>query len=389
MIVTRLEMDGFRNLETGFIEPVPGVNIVYGRNAQGKTNLLEAFWFFTGGRSFRGSRDAETIAFGRDTARLRLEFQAGGREQEAEITLAARRSAVLNGVPLPAASRLAGQFCAVVFSPAHLSLVRDGPEERRKFLDAAYCQLRPGYLRILSDFQRALTQRNALLKTLRAQGGSRGQLEIWDERLAHAGAQVFAARCAYVRRLAPEAERVYRGLSSGKEAFALRYSSAAGEENAPPSAVRETLYRQLVENRETDIAAGFTTSGPHRDDLTVEISGLAARSFASQGQQRSAVLALKLAEASVLRKVTGEQPVALLDDVMSELDLTRQDYILNHIHGWQVFLTGCDPSAVLRLSAGRVFHVEEGRIAPETVGPPEKGDAADVFAPGTGHGREA
>ena len=367
MLVTRLDFENFRNLETGSIRPVPGVNIVYGSNAQGKTNLLESFWFFTGGRSFRGAKDGETVAFGAEKASLRLEFYAAGREQEAEISIARRRSAVLNGVPQQSASRLAGQFCAVVFSPAHLSLIKDGPEGRRRFLDAAYCQLRPGYVRVLTDYQRTLIQRNALLKNLRAGFGDDSLLSVWDERLAQTGAQVFAARTAYIRRLAGPAGDIYSGLSGGKEGFALRYESTAGKEETTPAEARDRLYEKLRTGHAADLAAGFTTVGPHRDDLAVEISGLSARVYASQGQQRSAVLALKLAEASVLREVTGEQPVALLDDVMSELDISRQDYILNHIHGWQVFLTCCDPSAVMRLSAGRAFHVEAGRITEETI----------------------
>lgn len=367
MLVSRLSFENFRNLAAGTIEPVPGVNIVYGSNAQGKTNLLEAFWFFTGGRSFRGAKDAETVAFGAQQAALRMEFTAADREQEAEITIARRRRAVLNGVPQPSAAQLAGRFCAVVFSPAHLSLIKDGPEGRRRFLDAAYCQLKPGYIRILAEFQRTLAQRNALLKDLRAGFGDRRQLDVWDERLAHAGAQVFAARTAYIRRLTGPAKEIYAGLSGGREDFSLRYESAAGKEGASPAQAAERLYERLQSSHAADEAAGFTTAGPHRDDLLVDVSGLSARTYASQGQQRSAVLALKLAEASVLREVTGEQPVALLDDVMSELDISRQDYILNHIHGWQVFLTCCDPSAVLRLSAGRAFHVEAGRIRQETV----------------------
>lgn len=363
MVVQELSFDGFRNLKTGNIRPVPGVNIVYGNNAQGKTNLLEAFWLFTGGRSFRGAKDGETVAFGRDKATLRMKFTAEEREQEAEITIEKKRSVTLNGISHPL-SGLAGHFCAVVFSPVHLSLIKGSPEERRRFLDAAYCQLRPGYIRILSDYQKTLTQRNALIKAMRQNGGSRQELEIWNEKLAKTGAQVFAARSAYVRKLSAHAAEVYAGFSGGKEPLTICYRSAAGNENTTARQVYENLLSQLKNNIETDMAVGFTTVGPHRDDLEIGISGLSSRIYASQGQQRSAVLSLKLAEASVLREVTGEQPIALLDDVMSELDVYRQDYILNQLHGWQVFLTCCDPSAVLRLTAGNAFSVNNGYIAP-------------------------
>lgn len=361
MIVSQLEFEGFRNLKTGKIESVPEVNILYGQNAQGKTNLLEALWFFTGSRSFRGAKDAETVAFGSEKARLGLDFIAEERSQRAEILIEKRRSATLGGIPLRSASRLAGRFCAIVFSPAHLSLVKEGPEGRRRFLDAAYCQVRPGYLKILADYQRVLTQRNALLKDIR-NGGAKEGLDIWDERLSLTGSRVFAARAAYIRRLAPIAEKIYAGISGGGESFCIGYSSKAGDERTNPEEVYGRLLTLLRQEREADIAAGFSTVGPHRDDIRIEIAERSARVYASQGQQRSAVLALKLAEASVLREETGEQPVALLDDVMSELDTTRQDYVLNHIHGWQVFLTCCDPSPVLRLTGGRIFHVEGGRI---------------------------
>lgn len=362
MIVTALAYEDFRNLETGSIQPDEGVNIIYGSNAQGKTNLLEAIWFFTGGRSFRGAKDSDTVAFEKEKAALHMDFSAEGRMQQADITIDKRRTATLNGVLQSSPSRLAGHFCAVVFSPVHLSLIKDGPEGRRRFLDAAYCQLRPGYLRILTDYQRVLNQRNALLRTMRSGVGDSGALEVWNERLAITGAQVFAARTAYIRKLGPRAENIYEGISGGGENLFIHYHSAEGDETVPPSEAQKKLKLLLDGSLSADLAAGFTTVGPHRDDLVVEIGGISARAYASQGQQRSAVLALKLAEASVLREVTGEQPIALLDDVMSELDIERQDYILNHIHGWQVFLTCCDPSAVMRLTAGRAFHMEKGHI---------------------------
>ncbi len=362
MRVDRLETDGFRNLMSGCFCPTDGVNILFGQNAQGKTNLLEAVWLFTGGRSFRGSRDSDMIRFGGEMARLRLDFEARDRVQQADIRIGARRLASLNGVQQKSAARLAGQFCGVIFSPAHLSLIQDGPEGRRRFLDGAYCQLRPGYLSVLADYQRTLLQRNTLLKTIRKSGGSPSLLDIWDQKLAETGARVVLARQRYVRRLEPQAGEIYRGLSGGREELTLTYQCTGIPEETAEGQLVSRLYDAVFGARTADIAAGFSTVGPHRDDLSVCINGLSARTFGSQGQQRSAVLALKLSEASVLREVTGEQPVALLDDVMSELDESRQDYILNHIHGWQVLITCCEPSAVLRLTGGATFHVKQGYI---------------------------
>ena len=363
MIVSRLSFDGFRNLQTGVIEPVHGVNILYGSNAQGKTNLLESLWLFTGSRSFRGAKDSEMVGFNADKAKLHLNFTAFEREQEADIDIQARRTVRLNGIAKPSASKLAGEFCAVVFSPVHLSLIKDGPEGRRKFLDAAYCQVKPGYVAVLSDYQRTLSQRNALLKCMRTQSGLEPQLSLWNQRLATSGAQVFAARTAYIRKLSGIAAAIYDGLSRGRETLTIAYTSPAGYDQLSPKDMAQVLYEQLEQAVSADIAVGFTTIGPHRDDLLVNIGDRSAKIYGSQGQQRSAVIALKLAEASVLRDVTGEQPIALLDDVMSELDVFRQDYILNHIHGWQVFLTCCDPATVPRLSEGKAYYIENGTVS--------------------------
>ncbi|MBR3779035.1 MAG: DNA replication/repair protein RecF [Clostridia bacterium] len=365
MRVTELTFEGFRNLHPGRWQPDGGVNILYGDNAQGKTNLLEACWLFTGGRSFRGAKDSEMVQFGAEAAKLEMAFEAGGRSQDASITIRQRRSVLLNGVSLPSASKLAGTFCGVVFSPAHLSLIKDGPEGRRRFIDAAYCQLKPAYIGVLSEFHTALTQRNALLKQCREMGTLTPEmgdlLDLWDHTLAAASARLTAARQHYVRRLQPMATEIYRGLSLGRETFEVAWETPITAAPLPEMAAQwMDAYRQA---RRADVAVGFSTVGPHREDLIVTIQGQLARSYGSQGQQRSAVLALKLAEATLLEEVTDEKPVAFLDDVMSELDTSRQDYILNHIDGWQVFITCCEPSAALKNTAAKVFSVKQGVIS--------------------------
>lgn len=364
MLVRELSFEGFRNLHPGRWEPSAGVNILYGDNAQGKTNLLEACWLFTGGRSFRGAKDSELVAFGAEGARLSMQFSAGGREQEAAIAIKGRRQATLNGVTLASAAKLAGRFCGVVFSPAHLSLIKEGPEGRRRFIDAAICQLKPGYIATLSEYQKALTQRNAFLKQCRENGrfGTQEEelLRLWDEALVGYAARITLTREKYVGRLYPLVAVIYAGLSGGRERLTLQLESPAIEET--PTQVAAQWLRLLQEARRADYAAGFTTVGPHREDLRLEIDTLPVKNYGSQGQQRSAVLALKLAEASLLQEVTGEAPVAFLDDVMSELDPSRQDYILNHIEGWQVFITCCEPSTALRNTAAKVFSVKQGVI---------------------------
>ena len=363
MLVRELRHDGFRNLHPGVWQPDAGVNILYGDNAQGKTNLLEACWLFTGSRSFRGAKDPELITFDRESAALELAFFAGGREQEATVTVRHRRQATLNGVTLSSAAKLAGVFCGVVFSPAHLSLVKDGPEGRRRFVDAAYCQLKPGYVGALTEYAKALTQRNALLRQCREEPVSGGEelLELWDHTLAAAGARLTVARCHYLSRLEPLAAAIYDGLSGGREQLSLRWETKA-ETGGSAADIARSWLRAMGQARRADLGAGFSTVGPHRDDLGIYLNDLPVKIYGSQGQQRSAVLALKLAEASLLQQVTGEPPVAFLDDVMSELDVSRQDYILNHIEGWQVFITCCEPSSALRATAGRVFQIKQGVI---------------------------
>lgn len=365
MRVTRLTADGFRNLKAVDFRPADGVNVLCGENAQGKTNLLEALWLFTGGRSFRGAKDAEMVAKDGESASLSLEFFAAERDQRAELTLDPRRHATLNGVSLGSATKLAGRFCGVVFSPVHLSLIKDGPDGRRRFLDAAYCQLRPSYTGALSAYQRTLLQRNTLLRDMR-RGGMNGQdalLDIFDERLALCGARLIRVRGAYLSHITPKAARIYDGLSGGREQLGLQYLPSGDMPwQSPAEEVQAALLSALTAAREADLAAGFSTVGPHRDDFEVTVNDLSARTFGSQGQQRSAVLALKLAEAEALREVTGEPPVALLDDVMSELDEGRQDYLLNHMADGQVFITCCEPSAVLRLAGGGRFYVKGGEI---------------------------
>lgn len=368
MKVTRLCVEGFRNIAHADITPVDGVNLFCGANAQGKTNLLEALWLFTGGRSFRGAKDAELIGFGQEKAALTMHFFAGERDQTADITVSPRRRAVLNGVDLGSATKLAGKFCGIVFSPEHLSLIKDGPDNRRRFLDAAYCQLRPSYTGSLAAYTRALTQRNALLREMRQNPVPGGDelLTVFDRQLALNGARVCRVRGTYLAHIAPMAAAIYDGLSRGTETLDLTYlPSGQLAWNTSSEEVTERLEGMLKTSHAADLAAGFTTVGPHRDDFDVTINGLSARVYGSQGQQRSAVLALKLAEAEALREVTEEAPVALLDDVMSELDEWRQDYLLNHLTDEQVFITCCEPSSVMRMAGGARFHVEAGVITAE------------------------
>lgn len=364
MKIERLAFEGFRNLKTGEIQFDEGVNIIYGDNAQGKTNLLEGLWLFTGNKSFRGNKDAELITFNQTFFNLSLDFFAGRRKQNARIQMNTKRNATLNEVKLTTASALSGHFCAIVFSPDHLSLVKDGPGARRKFIDTAISQLSPRYMARISEYQRLIAQRNALLKDIPRHADLLDTLEIWDDKLCHQGKHIFEARFKYCCRLSKKANEIYTGIANGQETLTISYDCGFNG-LCNPNDYAAALKQALINTRGEDIAAGHTTAGVHRDNLEIDINDYPARIFGSQGQQRSAVLSLKMAEASLLQEITGEPPVALLDDVMSELDTMRQDYILNHIKGWQVLITCCDPAPLMRLSSGKIFHVENGIIRTE------------------------
>ena len=374
MVVTRLAYQGFRNLKDGELFPCSGVNVIYGDNAQGKTNLLESLWLFTGGHSFRGAKDTElprldpATGENASSASLALDFFSEGRDQKALLHLEnGRRSSVINGVKKKTGSALVGKIRAVIFSPEHLLLIKEGPARRRSFLDGALCQLRPGYAGALNLYHRALAQRNALLKDIGRFPELQDTLEVWDARLAHLGVTVMEERRRYVEQLAPKARQVYEGISRGKEALELSYAPSLAWGDSPAD-WEEAFRRELNRTLRSDLRSGFTSAGPHRDDLEILLGSLSARMYGSQGQQRSAVLALKLAEAQVLSQLSGETPMVLLDDVMSELDQSRQDYLLNHLHGRQVFLTCCSPETVSLQETGMRFRVEEGNITPEQVG---------------------
>lgn len=338
------------------------VNIIYGENAQGKTNLIEAIYLFTGAKSFRGVRDRELVNFDSESAKLKIEFENNSRSQTAEIIIENNRRAVLNGIKKKSAYSLGEELKAVIFSPVHLSMVKDGPGERRKFIDCALCQLKSNYKNVIKDYNRALAQRNMLLKDIPSNPSLEDMLYIWDKNLAASGAKIIYQRRKYVEALLPFAAEIFDGLSGGREKIDLILKGAFDYSELTPEEIQKKLMLELDKNRRNDIINRITAIGPHRDDMEILINGKSARTFGSQGQQRSCVLALKLAEASLLREMTQDEPLALLDDVMSELDLSRQDYILNHIRDWQVFITCCDANTILRLKQGKTFHIQNGGL---------------------------
>jgi DNA replication and repair protein RecF len=348
------------------MEFLPGEdgNIIFGDNAQGKTNILEAIWLFTGAKSFRGTKDSEFIRFGQEICSLSLDFFAAGREQTASIAMGdGRKQVKLNDIPEPGIGRLAGEFRAVFFSPDHLLLIKQGPENRRRMLDTSLCQAFPKYAKILDSYQKILKQRASLLRDIPRNGSLLELLDVWDKPLIDYGSYITAVRMGYARQLARHAAEIYAGISGGKEVLSVAYQSTAGREDCQTrQEYRDQLAAAIKSSRTADIAQGKTTIGPHRDDLEITINGSSARSFGSQGQQRSCVLALKLAECAILEERGGEPPVVLLDDVMSELDELRRGYLLNKLRDKQILITCCDATAFDTPQGGRVFHIANGAL---------------------------
>ena len=323
MRVQSFEANQFRNIERAEIVPGEGVNIIYGGNGQGKTNLLESVWLMTGFRSFRRAEYAEMIMEGRDEAVVSASFISNEREQTGALTLQQRkRLLTLNGFAQETPRRMLGVFPAVAFTPGTLSLAQGGPGERRRFLDVALSMLKPAYAVRLAKYLKALAQRNALLRGTQAEE----LLDTWDLSLAGEAAQIAQARLKYLEQLIPRVRDFYEGISAGREVFDVVYHPAGAKE-----ATMEGYLEALQRGRQRDLRLQMTHAGPHRDDLLLTLNGKSLRDFGSQGQQRSAALALKLAEAAVLFEIAGERPVALLDDVMSELDPDRQRDLLRYL----------------------------------------------------------
>lgn len=360
MIVESIEMKNFRNyreLELHFDERT---NIFYGDNAQGKTNILEGVYLSGTSKSHKGSRDRDMILFGEDEGHLRTKIRKKDLEYQIDIHLKKNKTKgiAVNGVPIRKASELFGIVNFVFFSPEDLGIIKQGPSERRRFLDMELCQLDRVYLHNAVSYNRALTQRNRLLKDLAFRPELKDTLEIWDLQLAEYGKKIIEGREKFIFDLAEIVKSIHGKLSGGKETLEILY-----EKNAEA----DGLYEKIRQNRERDIRMKTTSAGPHRDDILFSAGGVDIRRFGSQGQQRTAALSLKLSEIELVKQVTDDTPVLLLDDVLSELDQNRQNYLLSSIHDIQTLITctGLDEFVQHRFSINKVFRVSGGSVCGE------------------------
>lgn len=369
MLITAFNTDGYKNLKNISLQPHPKLNIFYGDNAQGKTNLIEAIWLCSGVKSFRSTKDKDMIDLEREAMSIELDFRDRERDQKISYRMARpnvkEKNCSLNGVRLRAPSKLFGSFSCVVFTPEDLELSKGSPDRRRQFVDLCAAQIKTSYKSVTDKYEQILEQRNMLLKNISYGRASRDELDVWDVQLAQMGAYITLLRYSCTKKLASFTARLYNEISGGREQLELRYNSTVFSRLEGRSDYRNDLAPEylscLESNRDEDIRVGFTQKGVHRDDLCAFIGGLPARDFASQGQHRSIALVMKLAQAEILTEETDDAPVFLLDDVLSELDPSRQSFVISKIDNMQVFITCCDEN-IPKNKTGKLYHISGGRV---------------------------
>jgi DNA replication and repair protein RecF len=361
MQIKSLKIENFRNIEKEKIEFYPGVNLLYGQNAQGKTNILEAIYYFARGKSFRSASDSELKRFGEDGFYIELDYEKEGKKQNLSYRIYGKeKKKKRNGAEEEKIVDMLGHFRAVIFFPEHLMLVKEGPSFRRDFVNVGISQIKPMYMTVYSEYNKILENRNAIIKN--AQKGlfyDEEQLRIWSSALAKRAAYINEKRYEYVKKIEKSAKRILFELSDGKEELTLEYKSDCTEREN----IEEQYLSILNSSIDREILAGCTLFGVHRDDIEIKINGIMARSYASQGQQRSIVLALKIAEGEVCREECGEYPVFLFDDVLSELDEKRRAAIMKKSEEKQILITACEKTG-FDDNEVNVIKVEKGKYVP-------------------------
>lgn len=345
MIIKRLRLRNFRNYEAVDCSFEPGLNLIVGENAQGKTNILEAVYSACTGRSFRTRDDNDMIKFQNDFSKINLEFFESNRDMSLDITLLKNKSKEIrfNRIPIRTYGELIGKAMVIVFSPDDLRLVKEGPQERRRFMDREISSLSPIYYEALLRYHKVLKQRNKLLKTIRYNTQLKETLEHWDNQLCSAGYEIIKGRLWFVDQISSISKELHSDISDGRETLAVQYMSFRSDiHDIPCGTIAESMKSKLSLAVESDILRGTTSVGPHRDDFVLKINNMDLKDYGSQGQHRSAALALKLSGIEMIRREVGRLPVVLLDDVMSELDTIRQNALLISLSDAQILMTATD-----------------------------------------------
>lgn len=357
MIIKSLELADFRNYDSLHIDFSKGTNILYGDNAQGKTNILEAIYVSATTKSHRGNKDKEMISFDKDESHIKSFVEKKDVIYRIDMHLKKNKSKgiAINGIPIKKASELFGIVNIVVFSPEDLTIIKDGPAARRRFIDMELSQIDKIYLSDLSNYNRILAQRNKLLKDLYLKQDAIDTLDIWDMQLVQYGSKLITGRNNFIKNLNKIIGEIHSNLSGGKEKLEIKYE---------PDVCKDDFMKQITENRERDLRTKMTNIGPHKDDISFFINGKDVRKFGSQGQQRTSALSLKLSEIELVKSVIHDSPILLLDDVLSELDSNRQNFLLNSIKDIQTIITctGLDEFVNNRFTVNKIYRVTEGHV---------------------------
>jgi len=358
--INSINLQNFRNYNILNISFDGETNIIYGDNAQGKTNILEAIYVSATTKSHRGNKDREMISFNQDEAHIKSIVEKNGTTYRIDMHLKKNKSKgiAINGIPIKKASELFGIINIVVFSPEDLNIIKEGPAARRHFIDMELSQIDKIYLSDLSNYNRILVQRNKLLKDLYFSNDAIDTLDIWDMQLVNYGRRMIEARKRFIKSLNEIIGEIHRNLSASKEQLLIKYE---------PNVHESEFEKQLIQNRERDLRTKMTNIGPHKDDISFFINGNDVRKFGSQGQQRTAALSLKLSEIELVKSIIHDSPILLLDDVLSELDSNRQNLLLNSIKDIQTIITctGLDEFVNNRFTVNKIYKVTEGHVSIE------------------------
>ena len=368
MYCKKVELKNFRNIESCSVDFCDGINILIGENAQGKTNLLEAIFYASVGRSFRASASNEMINFGKRNATVSIDYMSDKKEKGDNITIQLfsdkKKTVEKNHLRVERLSDIVGSFRSVLFCPEHLSLIKDGPLERRTYLDIAISRISPKYIHSLQRYSYFLKQRNALIKSAQKDRSIfDATIELWSEKLATEAAEISFYRLNFIKRVNNIVSNCFEEMTGKKESVDIIYRGSASlsdEEYLDKELVKKKYMSLFSSSYDREILLGSTIYGTHKDDIEIKINSKNARSFASQGQQRSLALALKLAEGEICYEEFGDYPVFLFDDVLSELDETRRDFMIRFATGKQVIITTCETVVIEKLSADKKILVKNG-----------------------------
>ena len=353
MWISDIKLSNFRNYSNKEIKLHENINVFFGENAQGKTNIIESIFLCSIGKSFRTNKEKELIKFNEEKATVEINFQKSDRDGKIKIEIGDKKQVYLNGIKLKKLSELLGNINVVIFTPDDINILKGGPQNRRKFLDIMISQLRPNYMHILTLYLKTLEQRNNYLKQIKLENKDESLLDIWDEKLVDYGMKIYEYRTEFIEKIQNKIKKIHKEITQDKEDIEIKYFSDA--------TTRQNFINELKSRRKLDIIKGFTTKGVHRDDFVVYINGKEVEIYGSQGQHRTAILSLKLSELQVIYDEIGEYPILLLDDFMSELDDKRRKNFLNNIKDIQVIIT-CTEKITLENLKYFSYNVIDGNV---------------------------